>query len=97
MTDITKYIVIIIAKAWPDGAIKEGSRLVVSTSEYGPTCYVEEMLNKQPVLFDTFEEAERTAKEWQPHPWYVEKKSYEIVKVRPVYKQVLAGWEKTGE
>ena len=44
------------------------------------------------IVFDTYEEAEKSMEGQTPMPWFYKLGTIEIVKVKPIYKQVLEGY-----
>lgn len=71
--------------------VYEGNIVYVGMVSEGITTYHSIVVAGTDLLvWDTFEEADKAAKKLTKklHPWYIKAKSYEIVKVQPVYKVV---------
>ena len=49
------------------------------------------------MTFKSAEAAEKFAAAWEGHPWWCAPKSYEIVKVDPVFVSVLDGYTTDGQ
>jgi uncharacterized membrane protein len=58
-------------------------------------CKDPEQAPAQAKVFKTVEAAEAFAKRWTGHPWWCSPRGeFEVVPVRPKYRQVLAGYER---
>ena len=50
--------------------------------------------SNEPKLFESIDSATAFARKWEGHPWYCKPNgNFEIIEVRPVYKQVQDGYE----
>lgn len=80
-------------RVWVD----DGSRQVVIISEdWDTACSVDRLEFSTPRVFRSVEAAENYARKWKGHPWWIKEagwSGYEVVKLKPVMKQV--GWKAT--
>jgi len=94
------FVIIIIAKEarHSDGSIatKEGEKFVLEKGEWGPATkryYDNKSIGADTLIFKTEQAAIEEAERFKLHPWWVVKKEYCIIKVKPRYKQVLDGYD----
>ena len=68
---------------------------VTVSDSYNSTsrCHDESKVAGDVKKFSTVEEAVKFAKKWRGHPWWVDSQAYKIVEIKPVYKQVVCGYE----
>ncbi len=71
---------------------KCGDTVYVKSGEWGLTSSYR--LDKDILTFETEELANEFMKTWRGHPWYnITNGNYEVVEVKPKFKQVLTGYE----
>lgn len=80
----------------------EGERFWVEIEEEGwveatsSRCVDPEKVPARAKIFKTAEAAEAFAKRWTGHPWWCSPRGeFEVVPVRPKYRQVLDGYERS--
>lgn len=71
---------------------REGEKTYISKCEWCLTsCY---RIDKDLVIFESEERAHEFMKTWKGHPLYCKPNgNYEVLEVKPVFKQVLTGYE----
>ena len=77
---------------------KNGQKFIVTFSEgWDSSISWNGNINRSsnnPKLFESIDTATEFARKWKGHPWYYKPNGkFEIVEVRPVYKQVQDGYE----
>ena len=83
-------------KRYSDGSIatESGTWAWVVTGDFGPSCSVGEDIPYSPLLFNSHEEADNFAKDWDGHPWYFKNTgTYKIIAVHPKLVTVQRGYE----
>lgn len=75
---------------------REGQWVWITNGEWGTTSG-NGFFDKIPgdvLEFESKEKAEKFTKHWQGHPWYYKPNGvWEILEVKPKFKQVQDGWE----
>ena len=98
-----RYIVVYECKEAKsdDGSVmtKRGEKALLCKGEWGPTGSPDKSCFGvgAAMRFNSEQEAHEFMKQYKGHPWYcIPNGKYEVIKVKPVYKQVVERWEVDG-
>ena len=95
-----RYIVVYECKEakCDDGSLmtKSGEKALLCKGEWGPTGrqYPSCFGLSGAIQFNSEQEAHKFMRKYKGHPWYYKcNGNYEVIKIKPVYKQVIDRWD----